>query len=129
MQRRIGMENMDTTMTAHGERQLLEKAARAIGFAYLMYVPPSYPHESGLLYRNADGRLKVWNPRINDADLLQLAVALPRVNLHTLIIQARDASPDDALRRKHVRESFLSAISQLASATLALDVDSETLAP
>ncbi|MVW64212.1 hypothetical protein GPY61_30215 [Massilia sp. NEAU-DD11] len=116
-------------MTAHCERQLLEKAARAIGFAYLMYVPATHPHASGLLYRNAAGRLKVWNPRINDADLLQLAVAVPSVNLHTLIIQARDASTDDTLRRKHVRESFLSAISQHTSVTLVLDADSETLVP
>lgn len=120
---------MDTTMTAHCERQLLENAARAIGFAYLMYVPTSHPHASGLLYRNVDGRLKVWNPRLNDADLLQLAVAAPSVNLHTLIIQARDTSTDDTLRRKHLRESVLNAISQHASATLDLDLNSETSAP
>jgi hypothetical protein len=119
---------MDTTTTAHCERQLLEQAARAIGFAYLMYVPPSYPHASGLLHRDADGRLKVWNPRINDADLLQLAVAVPSVNLHTLIVQARDASTDDTARRKHVREGFLSAITQHPSALLTLSGDGETSA-
>jgi hypothetical protein len=101
---------MTTTMTSTLEQQLLELAARVIGFEYLMYVPESAPHKGGLLYKNSSGRLQVWNPRINDGDLLQLAVAAPAFNLHDIIIKATEAGGNEASRRAYVRETFLQMV-------------------
>lgn len=97
-------------MNSHSEQQLLELTAQAIGFDYLMYVPETYPHASGLLYRNATGRLQMWNPRLNDSDLLQLALAKPNINLHHVIVRACDASTNLASRRQYVRDAFVQAV-------------------
>jgi hypothetical protein len=99
-------------MTNTAEQQLLELAAQVTGFEYLMYVPKTFPHEGGLLYQNSSGRLQVWNPRINDGDLLHLAVAAPAVNLHDVIIKAAEMGGDQASRRAYVRETFLRMVAE-----------------
>jgi hypothetical protein len=103
---------MTTSTTANTEQQVLEMAAQAIGFEYLMYVHYTYPHQGGLLYKPPGGRQRVWNPLLNNADLLQLAVAAPTVNLHDIINQAAAIGGDEAARLAYVRETFVRAVTQ-----------------
>jgi hypothetical protein len=100
---------MNTTLPFRIEQRRLELAAKAAGITYLMYTPPSYPHPSGLLYHPEPGaRLTVWNPLQDDGDLLRLAVAIPGVDLHKIIVEASQAGGADVRRR--VRESFVDAV-------------------
>jgi hypothetical protein len=103
---------MSTSTPSKTEQQLLELAAHAIGFKFLMYVHETYPHQSGLLYKPPGGRQRVWNPLLNNADLLQLAVAAPAVNLHDIITQAAAIDGDEAARHAYVREAFVHAVTQ-----------------
>jgi hypothetical protein len=98
-----------TTIT---ERQLLEQAAQAVGFEYMFYAPQSYHLRSGLLCSSPNGRTRAWNPMVDDADLLQLAVAAPTVNLQDIIVEASRIEGDDAARRAYVREHFVRAVTQ-----------------
>ncbi|WP_075790882.1 hypothetical protein [Massilia putida] len=101
---------MNTSTTFKTEQQLLEMVAHAIAFNFLMYVHETYPHQSGLLYKPPGGRQRVWNPLLNNADLLQLAVAAPTVNLHDIIAQAAAIDGDEAARHAYVREAFVRAV-------------------
>lgn len=92
-------EPVNTTMIPKTEKALLERAALVIGSKFLMYVPEKYPHTGGLLYLNSGGRQQVWNPRINDGNLLQLAVAAPAVNLLDILSRAAEISENGASRR------------------------------
>jgi hypothetical protein len=117
---------MNTTTTS--ERQLLELAAQAIGFKYLLYVPQSYHLRGGLLYHSQNGgRTKTWNPLLDDADLLQLAVASPAVSLQDFIIEAAGIGGDDAARRAYVREHFVRAVSAVAVAAAHKDASAAVI--
>jgi hypothetical protein len=90
------------------EQKRLELAAKAAGITYIMY-SPSFPHPSGLLHRREPGtRLSMWNPLLDDGDLLRLAVAVPHVDLHKIIVEACQAGGADVGRR--VREAFVDAV-------------------
>jgi hypothetical protein len=90
------------------EQKRLELAAKAAGITYLMYMPRSFPHPSGLLYRSEpNARTSIWNPLQNDADLFRLALAVPNVNLHEIITRECRAGGDVARR---VREAFVKAV-------------------
>jgi hypothetical protein len=100
---------MNTTFAFRIEQRRLELAAKAAGLSYLMYSPPSYPHRSGLLYRPCPtARLRLWNPLEDDGDLLRLAIAVPGVDLHRIIAEARAAGGNDVGRR--VREAFVDEV-------------------
>lgn len=100
---------MNTTFAFCIEQRRLELAAKAAGLSYLMYSPPSDPHRSGLLYRPCPtARLRLWNPLEDDGDLLRLAIAVPGVDLHRIIVETRDACGTDVARR--VREAFVDAV-------------------
>jgi hypothetical protein len=100
---------MNVMPPPHVEQKQLELAAKAAGIKYLMYVPYSHPHPSGLLYRrDSASRLAVWNPLRDDGDLFRLGLAVPDVDLHQIIVEARAAGPDDLARR--VRETFVRAV-------------------
>lgn len=100
---------MNTTFAFRIEQRRLELAAKAAGLSYLIYSPPSYPHRSGLLYRPCPtARLRLWNPLEDDGDLLRLAIAVPGVDLHSIIVEARSAGGSDVGRR--VREAFVDAV-------------------
>jgi hypothetical protein len=97
-----------------------------------MYVHETYPHQGGLLYKPPGGRQRVWNPLLNDGDLLQLAVAAPTVNLHDIINQAVAIGGDDkAARRAYVRQAFVRAVTQSVApmAETAAVIDNATPAP
>jgi hypothetical protein len=80
---------MNMTLRFRIEQKRLELAAKAAGITYIMYSPPSFPHPSGLLHRREpSARLSVWNPLQDDGDLLRLAVAVPHVDLHKIIVEA-----------------------------------------
>jgi hypothetical protein len=90
------------------EQRRLELAAKAAGIAYLMYMPRSFPHPSGLLHRSEPNALtSIWNPLENDSDLFRLALAVPNVNLHEIIVRECQAGGDVARR---VREAFVQAV-------------------
>jgi hypothetical protein len=90
------------------EQNRLELAARAAGIDYVMYVRSCHLHPSGLLYRlDPASRLTVWNPLENDGDLFRLALALPEVDLHKIMVEASSAGGDVARR---VREAFVEAV-------------------
>lgn len=108
---------MKTAITPYAERKKLELveqrqlelAAKAAGLEYLMYQPYSFPHPSGLSYRSGpDARLSIWNPLDDDGDLLRLAVAVPSVDLHKIIVEAVKAGGADVGRR--VRQAFVDAV-------------------
>jgi hypothetical protein len=92
------------------EQQILETAARAVGFKYHMYVLASPPHRSGLLFTKPDSRTGVWNPLVDDADLPQLAVAAPTVNLQTFIVEAAKLGSENSSRLAYLREAFTRAV-------------------
>jgi hypothetical protein len=90
------------------EQRQLELAAKAAGITYLRYMPRSFPHPSGLLYRSElNGRTGIWNPLQNDGDLFRLALAVPNVNLHEIINIECQAGGDVARR---VRKAFVQAV-------------------
>lgn len=90
------------------EQKRLELAAKAAGITYLMYMPRSFPHASGLLYRSEpNARTSIWNPLQNDGDLFRLALAVPNVNLHEIIARECRVGGDVARR---VREAFVHAV-------------------
>lgn len=90
------------------EQRRLELAAKAAGITYLMYMPRSFPHPSGLLYRSEpNARASIWNPLQNDGDLLRLALAVPNIDLHEIITREYRAGGDVARR---VREVFVEAV-------------------
>jgi hypothetical protein len=90
------------------EQRRLELAAKAAGITYLMYMPRSFPHRSGLLYRSEpNARTTIWNPLQDDGDLFRLALAVPSVNLHEIIVRECSAGGDVACR---VREAFVQAV-------------------
>lgn len=122
---------MSTTTTSNTEQQQLELAAHAIGFKFLMYVHETYPHQGGLLYKPPGGRQRVWNPLLNDADLLQLAIGAPAVNLHDIINQAAAIGGDEAARRAYVRQAFVRAVTQsvVPMAETVAVIDNATPAP
>lgn len=108
---------MRTAITPYTERKKLdlleqtqlELAAKAAGITYLMYQPYSFPHPSGLLYRpGPHASLSVWNPLDDDGDLLRLAVAVPSVDLHKIIVEVVKAGGADIGRR--VRQAFVDAV-------------------
>lgn len=99
-------------MTTTTERQLLELAAQATGFEYLLYVAKAYHLRGGLLYRTSNGRTTTWNPLIDDGDLLQLAVAAPTISLQDIILEASRIEADDAARRAYVREHYVRAVTE-----------------
>jgi hypothetical protein len=104
-------EPMNSTITTERhERQLLELAAQAIGFKYMLYVSPSHLGSGGLMYSSPNKRTKTWNPLHDDADLLHLAVASPSVSLQDFIVEAAGIDGDDAARRAYVRERFVRAV-------------------
>jgi hypothetical protein len=109
-------ERMETTTLSYTERKQrelleqrrLELAAKAAGITYLMYMPRSFPHPSGLLYRSEpNARTSIWNPLQNDGDLFRLALAVPDVNLHEIITRECRAGGDVA---GCVREAFVQAV-------------------
>jgi hypothetical protein len=90
------------------EQRRLELAAKAAGIAHLMYMPRSFQHPSGLLYRSEpNARTRIWNPLESDGDLFRLALAVPSVNLHEIIVSECKAGGDVARR---VREAFVLAV-------------------
>jgi hypothetical protein len=102
---------MTTTMTSNIEQKLLELVANAGGFKYMMYVPRSFPHRSGLLYKREHALMSVWNPLVDDGDLFRLAVAAPSVNLQRIIDSAAGSDQEKlGIRCAYIRESFVQAV-------------------
>jgi hypothetical protein len=118
--------------TTTTERQLLELAAQATGFEYMLYAPQTYHLRSGLLYNSPNGRTRTWNPLTDDGDLLQLAVAAPSISLQHIIFEAsRIEATDDAARRAYVREHFVRAVTRagLAMAETVIVVNNDSPVP
>lgn len=103
---------MSTKITHSSEHQLLALAAQTIGFDYIMYVPACYHLRSGLMHFTSGNRTAVWNPLIDDAHLLQLAVASPAVNLQEIINEAAKINGDTAARCAYVRETYVRAVTK-----------------
>ena len=104
---------MTTTMTSDTERQLLEPVANAAAFEYMMYVPTSFSHRSGHLYKREHARMSVRSPRVDDGDLFCMAVASPSVKLHTIIDTAFGAGRQNLeIRCAYIRESFVQAVAK-----------------
>ena len=113
---------MTRSMTSSTEKRLLELIANMVGFEYLMYVPVSFPHRSGLLYQRENARLAVWNPLVDDGDLFRLAVAAPAVNLHEIINSVSQSCRDSfEIRCAIVREAFVQALASVAVDSCASD--------
>jgi hypothetical protein len=73
-----------------------------------MYMPRSFQHPSGLLHRSEpNARTCIWNPLESDGDLFRLALAVPSVNLHEIIVRECQAGGDVA---RSVREAFVLAV-------------------
>lgn len=105
---------MTTPMTSETEQKLLELVANAVGFDYMMYVPASFPHRSGLLYKREHARMSVWNPLVDDGDLFRLAVAAPAVNLQKIINSVtRPCQEKLETRCAVVREAFVQAVAAM----------------
>lgn len=103
---------------------MLELAARAIKLRYLMYMQASYPHRSGLLYNKEDGRTAMWNPLVDDGDLLRLAVAAPSVDLREVILSMPQAVQEGLETRcARVREAFVLKVAEAVAATEANNHD------
>lgn len=114
-------------MLSSSEKRLLELAARAVELRYLMYMPPSYPHRSGLLYRKEDGRTAIWNPLVDDGDMFRLAVAAPSVDLREVILSTPKAVQESLENRcARVREAFVLKVAENAAATDAEHPESST---
>lgn len=95
-------------MLSNSEKRMLELAARAVEFKYLMYMPASYPHRSGLLYKKEDGRTGMWNPLVDDGDIFRLAVAAPSFDLREIILSTPKAVEESLENRcARVREAFV----------------------
>ena len=95
------------------EKIILELAAHVIELKYLMYMPASFPHRSGLLYKKEDGRTAMWNPLIDDGDIFRLAVAAPSFNLREVIFSVPQAFGESLENRcARVREAFLLSIAE-----------------
>jgi hypothetical protein len=104
---------MNNTLPINSEKNVLELVARVIELEYLMYMPASFPHRSGLLYKNGNARAAMWNPLIDDGDLFRLAVAAPFFDLREAILsvpQAVDESLENRCAR--VREAFVLNIAE-----------------
>jgi hypothetical protein len=96
------------------EQRLLELVANTVGFEYLMYVPASFPHRSGLLYKREHARMSVWNPLVDDGDLFRLAVAAPAVDLQKIINSVSRSCRDSLeIRCAVVREAFVQAVATM----------------
>lgn len=96
------------TVLSNSEKSVLEMAARAIGLKYLMYMPPSYPHRSGLLYMKEDGRSTLWNPLVDDGDIFRLAVAAPSIDLRDVILSTPRVDQESLENRcARVREAYV----------------------
>lgn len=96
------------TVLPNSEKKVLELAARAIKLRYLMYMPATYPHRSGLLYNKEDGRAAMWNPLVDDGDIFRLAVAAPSVDLREVILSIPHAVQESLeIRCARVREAFV----------------------
>jgi len=109
---------MKNTLPSDFEKRVLELTARVIELKYLMYMPATYPHRSGLLYTKEDGRVAMWNPIIDDGDIFRLAVAVPSFDLREVILSAPQASGDSLENRcARVREAFVLSIAQRAGHT------------
>jgi len=123
---------MTTTMTSDIEQKLLELVANAVGFEYVMYVPTSFPHGSGLLYKREHARMSVWKPLDDDGDLFRLAVAAPSVNLQRVIESAAGTGEEKLeMRCAYVREFFVQAVAKAVTdspSAKAFDGVVETLA-
>jgi hypothetical protein len=129
MLRRCGASEGPMNTTTTTERQLLELAAQAISFKYLMYVPQSYHLRGGLLHSSQNGCTKIWNPLLDDADLLYLAVASPAVSLQDIIVEAAGIDGTDDARRAYVREHFVRAVAANVAAAQKGVVDADAVTP
>jgi hypothetical protein len=96
------------TVLSNSEKRVLELAARAIELRYLMYMPASYPHRSGLLYNKEDGRTAMWNPLIDDGDIFRLAVAALSVDLREVILSTPRVAQESLENQcARIREAFV----------------------
>lgn len=104
---------MNNTVPINTEKRVLELVARVIDLEYLMYMPASFPHRSGLLYMTDNARTAMWNPLIDDGDLFRLAVAAPTFDLREAILSVPQAV-DDGLENRcaRVREAFVLKIAE-----------------
>lgn len=108
---------------------MLSLAAQAIGFDYIMYVPKSYHLHSGLLHFTPSNRTAIWNPLIDDAHLLQLAVASPRVNLQDIINEAAKIDGDCAARCAYVRETYVREVTKWGATMAETVTDTDSTMP
>lgn len=119
-----------STNTVHSlEHQLLALAAQAISFDYIMYVPTSYHLRGGLMYFTSGKRTAIWNPLVDDAHLLQLAVASPSVNLQDIIKAAAEIDGDSAARCAYVRETYVRAVTKSVATMAETIADSDDMMP
>lgn len=119
-----------STKTIHSmEHQLLAMAARAISFDYIMYVPTSYHLRGGLMHFTSGKRTAIWNPLVDDAHLLQLAVASPSVNLQDIIKAAAEIDGDNAARCAYVRETYVRAVTKSVAAMAETIADTDDTMP
>jgi hypothetical protein len=104
-------------------------AARAISFDYIMYVPTSYHLRGGLMHFTSGKRTAIWNPLVDDAHLLQLAVASPSVNLQDIIKAAAEIDGDNAARCAYVRETYVRAVTKSVAAMAETIADTDDTMP
>jgi hypothetical protein len=103
---------------SNSEKSVLELAARAIKLRYLMYMPASYPHRSGLLYNKEDGRVAMWNPLVDDGDIFRLAVAAPSVDLREVMLSMPQVVQESLENRcSRVREAFVLKVAESVADT------------
>jgi len=97
-------------MTSDTERQFLKLVANGAAFEYVMYVPTSFSHRSGLLYKREYERMAVWNSLVGDSGLLRLAVAALSIHLQRIIHSASGSGRHDLeIHCTYMRESLLQA--------------------
>lgn len=87
------------------EREMLELAAKAAG-----YTPTRVTNDGVVLMR---GIRVNWKPMDDDGDAFRLAVALPSLDLKSVIADAWRATDDLVERRRFVRHAIVRFASEI----------------
>lgn len=98
------------------DRELLELAAKAVGYASLVPVPISRTECTYLVEMIDGGPLKPFNPLTDDGEALRLALAMPALDLHWLVAKAWQACDSEDERRGYVRRAIVQAVAEIGRA-------------
>lgn len=97
------------------DRELLELAAKAAGITIYFSDDGSCYHAE--MAGNASFRYRSpWNPLAYDGDALRLAVSVPSVNLHWVLMEAWQTYYNEEDRRTYVRRAITIAAAEMAQA-------------